>query len=102
MTQPPEGLISVSEILAYINRDRYLALAEACKYLSLSERTLRELLSGIKHYRIGRKLLFRQSELDAWVAMHQEKSADLDIDALAEAAMKDILGTKYNKKLGSQ
>jgi excisionase family DNA binding protein len=64
----------VQEILAYIERDRYMSLNEAVRYLALSERTLRERLRQIPHSRVGAKLLFRKSELDGWMQKHGEHS----------------------------
>ena len=97
--ETPQGMVSVAEILAYVNQDRYLSLPEACEYLSLSERTIRELLPGIPHARVGRRLLFKKSKLDGWVQTHEEAGEDLVLDALAEAAANDILGARGNRKL---
>jgi excisionase family DNA binding protein len=94
MDQVAQGMISESEILALRNHDRYLSLSEAIAYLSLSERTIRERLLEIRHYRVGVKLLFRKSELDKWMENHVEKSAGLDLGRLADEVIKDVLGPK--------
>ena len=91
MDQAPQGTVSVQEILAYIDRDRYMSLADTVVYLALSERTLRERLPQIPHYRVGTKLLFRKSELDGWMQKHKEYSGSLDLDRLAEEAMKGVI-----------
>lgn len=98
MKQAPQGTVSVAEILAYVNQDRYLSLSEACEYLSLSERTLRELLPGIPYSRIGRKLLFKKSKLDAWVQTHETGRADLVVDATADADAHRVLSWRGNQK----
>ncbi len=91
MNQGPQGLISVGEILAYINQDRYLSLSEAVAYLNLSERTIRERLLEIPHFRVGSKLLFRKSELDAWLLRYRERSSEMDLGKIADEALEGIL-----------
>ena len=68
-----DGVVSVREILAYVEADRFLDLRETSKYLSLSVRMIRDLLPEIPHFRLGfRKLLFRKSELDGWMLQYRE------------------------------
>ena len=67
LQRQPAGTVSVRELLDYLDRDRYLSLPEAAKYLCLSQRTLREHLKSIVHYRYGRKIIFKRSTLDEWV-----------------------------------
>jgi hypothetical protein len=92
VNQVPEGKISVAEILAYIDRDRYMSLADATAYLALSERNLRERLPEIPHYRVGAKLLFKKSHLDLWMERHREKAAGPDLDLIAEEAFESVFG----------
>lgn len=91
-----QGTVSVAEILHYLAEDRYLVEREARRYLSLSERKLRNHLSEIKHYRVGKKLLFKKSDLDRWMERFLESSAELDLDRLADEVMKDVLGPGNN------
>jgi excisionase family DNA binding protein len=91
VNQAAQGTVSVQEILAYIERDRYMSLNDAVRYLPLSERTLRERLRQIPHYRVGAKLLFRKSEFDGWMQKHREQSPALDLDRLAEEALKGVI-----------
>jgi excisionase family DNA binding protein len=86
-----KGTVSVAEILRYIAQDRFFSLDEVCRYLSLSERTVRKLLPEIKHFRIGSKLLFKKSDLDEWMERHVETSAELDLGRLADEALKGLL-----------
>ncbi len=92
MNQVPEGKISVAEILAYIDRDRYMSLADATAYLHLSERNLRERLPEIPHYRVGAKLLFKKSHLDLWMERHREKPAAINLDRIADEAYESVFG----------
>ncbi len=79
------GVVSVAEVLAYIEQDGYVDLPQAATYLSLSERYIRKHLSEIPHYRVGpRKLLFRRSELDQWMTQWQVQ--DLDLNRLTQMA----------------
>ena len=45
-------------------------ISEVAEYLSLTVRAMRGLIERgrIPHYKIGRKLRFRMSEVDAWIA----------------------------------
>ena len=62
-----QGTIDICEVLRYLEQDRYLGKRAAVAYLSLSARTLQGRLDEIPHFRVGRKILFRKSELDAWM-----------------------------------
>ena len=92
VSQILQGMISVAEILAYLDQDRYMSLADATAYVSLSERTLRQRLAEITHYRVGTKLLFKKSHLDLWMERHREKAAGLDLDQIAEEAFDSVFG----------
>ena len=72
------GTLSVREVLAYLETDRYLDLKEAAQYLPLSERTIRQHLKTIPHFRCGKKIIFRRSELDRWMETFRVKEPDLD------------------------
>jgi len=100
MRQSPHGIVSVSEILAYLNQDRYLSLSETCRYISLSERTIRERLSEIPHFRLGSKLLFRKSEMDKWLLKYRESLEDFDIDPIVDEVVESVLPELCMKMLG--
>jgi excisionase family DNA binding protein len=89
-----KGTVSVTEILRYIAQDRFFSLDEVCRYLSLSERTVRKRLPEIKHFRIGSKLLFKKTDVDQWMDRHAETSAALDLGRLADEALKGLLQQK--------
>ncbi len=67
-------------------------LAQTLEYLPLSERNIRNRLSGIPHYRVGKKLLFKRSELDLWMENHRENGGELDLKCVAEEVLEKIRG----------
>ena len=88
--QRPKGMVSVSEILAYLETDRYMDKHEAAAYLSLSTRTLDYDLHEISHFRVGRKVLFKKSELDQWMERHRE-SGGADLNKIADEVVEQVL-----------
>ncbi len=86
----PTGTISVHEVIAYVQSDRYMTLAQTLEYLPLSERNIRERLPEIPHYRVGRRLLFKKSELDFWMQGYREETEELAIRAIAKQALEKI------------
>ncbi len=90
--QIEQSTISVREVLAYLDPDRYLNLAQASEYLSISQRTIRGLLDEIPHYRVGSKmLLFKKSELDEWMAQYRE-GGSAELDDLVNDTLANVLG----------
>ena len=86
-----QSLIGVREVLAYLDPDRYLNLAQASEYLSISQRTIRGLLDEIPHYRVGSKmLLFKKSELDAWLDQYREGGKD-DLNELVNETLAKVV-----------
>ena len=85
------GVVSVSEIVAYLVQDRYLNLAEAAKYTSISARTIRARLDEIPHRRVGtRMLLFKKSELDTWLDQYRE-GGKAELDELVEECLEKVI-----------
>ena len=76
--QIERSTISVREVLIYLETDRYLDLKGAAEYLPLSERTIRQHISEIPHFRYGKKIIFRRSELDRWMESFRVRDQDLD------------------------
>ena len=76
--QIEQSTISVREVLAYLETDRYMDLKEAAQYLPLSKRTIWEHLKTIPHFRYGSKVIFRKSELDQWMETFRVRDQDLD------------------------
>ncbi len=84
-------VISVQEILAYVDRDRYLDKREAAAYTSLSTRNLEARLPEIPHYRVGKKILFKKSEIDKWMETHREGGTQ-NLDRIADEVIESIRG----------
>ncbi len=86
-----EGTVSVREILAYLDQDRYLSLAQASEYLGISTRTIRD-RDDIPIYRVGKKiLLFKKSELDKWLSQYRE-GGNGELDELVDDTLAKVLG----------
>jgi len=88
--EKPTGTVSVQEVISYVQSDRYMTLAQTLEYLPLSERNIRDRLPGIPHYRVGKKLLFKRSELDFWMQNYREGAEGLDISRLAEEVLEKL------------
>ena len=87
VTQPaPQESEALRNLIA--RGDRYLSLAEASQYLSISERSLRGSLETLPHFRFGsRKVLFKRSELDKWMERWRVKSVSHDVDSIISEVM---------------
>ncbi len=88
-----QTVVSAREILAYVDRDRYLDKKEAAAYTSLSTRNLEARLDEIPHYRVGKKILFKKSELDRWMETHRE-GGNHNLDRIADEAMESLMEDK--------
>ena len=87
-----DGVVSVREVLAYVDQDRYFNLVGASGYLGFSQRTIRGLLDEIPHYRVGSKmLLFKKSELDEWMLQYRE-GGSAELDDLVNDTLANVLG----------
>jgi len=86
-----QTVISVQEVLLYFSQDRYMNKREAAAYTSLSTRNLEARLPEIPHYRVGRKVLFKKSELDRWIEQFREGGAQ-NLDRIADEAIESIRG----------
>jgi excisionase family DNA binding protein len=87
----PTGQVSAAEIMQYVMSDCWLDKPAAAKYLCLSVRTVEERLDEIPHSRVGRKILFRRSKLDAWVE-GQASTKQQDLARIAEEALQAVCG----------
>ena len=72
------AVVSVREVLGYLEADRFMDLKEVTEYLPLSEGTIREHLNEIPHFRCGRKIIFRRSELDRWMEGYRVMGKEVD------------------------
>jgi excisionase family DNA binding protein len=79
--------------LPSLDSDRYMTKKEAATYTGLSVRTL-DSARDLRRYKPGGKVLFKKSEIDAWITQSRVQRIDLDsiskkaklaIDALLKA-----------------
>jgi len=85
------AVVSVQEILAYVDRDRYLDKRQAAAYTSLSTRNLESRLGEIPHFLVGNKILFKKSELDQWLERFREGNSR-DLDLIVNETMESLKG----------
>ena len=86
-----QTVISVQEVLLYCSQDRYMNKREAAAYTSLSTRNLEARLPEIPHYRVGKKILFKKSEIDKWMETYREGGTQ-NLDRIADEAIESIRG----------
>ncbi len=71
--------------------DGYLPLKALARYSGLSVRKLREYLSHssrpLPHYRVGGKVLVKQSEFDAWMAVFR-----VEMTPRVDVIVNEVLG----------
>jgi excisionase family DNA binding protein len=85
-----EGTVSVREVLAFLDQDHYLNLAQASEYLGISTRTIRD-RDDIPRYRVGKKiLLFKKSELDEWLSQFRE-GGKAELDELVNETLAKVI-----------
>ena len=74
-----ELVVSVREVLAYFNSDRFFSKTGLAKYLSISTRSIEKSLHAIPHYRLlNSMLIFKKSEIDEWAEKYRENDSHLD------------------------
>ena len=73
----------------HANQDGFIGIVEAAKHLGVSVDTLRRYvrMRGVPYYQPGGRLLFRASELDAW--MQRSRKGDRGM----------LLGLASNRRL---
>jgi excisionase family DNA binding protein len=87
-------VVTLADVLPPQDVDRKMRKREAAAFVGLGVRTIEGLLDEIPHFRVGAKVLFRRSELIAWMDRHRERVTGDDLDRIAEAAVKAVLGEK--------
>ena len=63
----------------------YLTAPEAADYLRLPVRTFREKAGGLPRYQIGRRHLFRRSDLDTWMKQFRRGEASGQVGIRSES-----------------
>jgi hypothetical protein len=79
------AVIHVSEVLYYLDLDRFLNKKQAAAFSGLCERTL-DGAKDLPRYKPAGKVLFRKSELVEWMTRHRERSLD-EIDSLVSEVL---------------
>lgn len=87
LTTMLHGTVSVQEILAYIQSDYYMTKTGLSSYLSISPRTIENLMDEIPYYKLGRRVLFRKSEIDQWMQRHHQAPDISELRAIADEAV---------------
>ena len=61
-------------------KDRLMNARDAATYLRCSVSTVRRLVhtGELPHYRLGKMVRFRRSEIDGWLALHHEGNLPAD------------------------
>lgn len=99
----------------------FLTIDDVCSFLSLKKSFVYSLVEsgGIPHYRLGRLIRFRQSDIDTWMEDHRKEAnnvdkkakaiikstnrPEIDIDRIVEKSIKSIArvkGLKYTPNHG--
>jgi len=77
------GVVHISEILTYFDKDRWMDFKDTLEYLPIKERKLRKYISqgNIPYFKVGGQLAFKKSELDRWMEQwraHREQDSDIE------------------------
>ena len=95
LPQAPARITSpvVERVDARVILDPYLSLTGLAGYSGLSVRKLRIHLADVAHplpcYRVGRKILVRRSEFDAWIATYRQRGR-VDVDRLVNEVVREL------------
>lgn len=89
----------VESVSVHTELDPWLDLRALARYVSLSRRTLQNLVNDtgdpLPSYRVGAKLLVRRSEVDAWMARRRNRKP-LEAARLAAADAQALLAARRN------
>ena len=97
----------------------FLDIKGVSEYLTLRKSKIYSLVEEkkIPHYRIGRQIRFKKSEVDEWMEEHKEPAVDvrveakkvfrsiekkegLDVDAIVKKTIEDVKGRRYTSRQG--
>ena len=83
----------VEEVHIHVGIDHYFSLKALSKYSNISVRKLREYLyhplNPLPHYRVGGKILVRQSEFDRWIETHHQSGVG-EVDKIVDEVLNDF------------
>ncbi|MBM3282764.1 helix-turn-helix domain-containing protein [Candidatus Gottesmanbacteria bacterium] len=97
----------------------FLNIRQIADYLGIKASTIYSLVErkGIPHYRVGRLVRFRKTEVDEWMAGQRkvvvdvkmevkevlrsiEKKSDLNVDRIVKKSIDEVRGNRYTSKYG--
>jgi lambda repressor-like predicted transcriptional regulator len=78
-----------------LSDDRYMSLRQLSQYSSLSQSTLRQLLTEIPHTRVKRKIIVKRSEFDSWV--RRRRMQHERVSPFVENLLSKIVGRNERK-----
>jgi hypothetical protein len=85
--------VLAERVIVSTELDPFLPLRALVGYSGLSVRKLRDHIADPSHplpsYQIGRKLLVRRSEFDAWIAAYR-RHGRRDVDAVVSDVLREI------------
>jgi len=91
VTFDDRSLVSVRDVLQYLETDRYMDKRQSAEYCGVSVRTFESWMDQLPKYRPGGKALFKKSELDQFMRRHLEAPTDVDLEKLADEAVAAVL-----------
>jgi len=98
-TSSKVAVVRLCDVLPLLDADRHIGKREAAAFLGMSVRKIEGLLADIPHFRVGGQVLFRKSELIAWMNRHREHTSAADLARLADDVIREVLGRKKNSQL---
>ncbi len=109
----------ISESNQSSNQEGFWNVQDATGYLKVRASTVYSLVeqNEIPHYRVGRQIRFRKSEIDKWMEEHKrpavdvrveaknvfrsiEKKGDLDVNAIVKKTIEDERVRRYTSQQG--
>lgn len=88
LEQTPKATVSVKEVIRYLESARYLDKREAATFLHISVRNVTSRLSEIPHFRLGKKVLFKLSELQRY--MEEKRERTVDLNRIVDEVLEDL------------
>ncbi len=76
------GLVSVAEILSYVQDDCYMTKSSAARYIDHDKRKIEEAIrtGKLRAFRCGKKCLVKKSDIDAWIEAGEITRANTQAD----------------------
>ena len=81
----------LTELLAILRFDLYLTLDQGSAYTNLSKSKILKHLGEIRHFKIGRSLRIRKSDLDTWLEQFVIEPETYDVSAVVDDIVNRVL-----------